>query len=96
MLTAAAGFALLLLLWVSWPRNSRSQRTRLVRLSQFAVLAFLPLYALRIISLHSVDQILYGGGPVRANWILEVGLCSVVAGCAALYIVRCSQAHRRS
>lgn len=93
-LVLLAGVALVVLLWISWPRNSRSQRTRLVRLSQFAILAFAPLYALRIISLHSVDQILYAGGPLRVNWVLEAALGSIVAGCSALYILRCWQSHR--
>jgi len=43
------------------------------------------LSALRIISLHPIDALLYG--PAKLNWLGDIGLSCVVAG-AALYYTR--------
>ena len=49
------------------------------------MLAFLPLYALRLVSLHDVDKVLYSGGILRPNWLLDIGLSLTVAGAAFAY-----------
>lgn len=41
------------------------------------------LTVLRLISLHSVDALLYG--PLKINWIADVGLTLAVLGCAVRY-----------
>lgn len=41
------------------------------------------LVALRLVSLHSVDALLYG--PMKINWIADVGLTLAVLGCAVRY-----------
>lgn len=41
------------------------------------------LTALRLVSLHSVDALLYG--PLKINWIADVGLTLSVLGCAVRY-----------
>ena len=78
----------------SWTARKASWSGRLVLLGQIATLGFLPLYALRIISLHQVDRILYGGG-FRLNWILDLGLTALAAGAAVLYIRHCRRSPRR-
>jgi len=45
------------------------------------VLIFLNL--LRIVSLHSVDQLLYG--PLKLNWVIDLGASAVVLACAVYY-----------
>lgn len=68
------------------------RRDRLVALALFAALGFAPLYAIRVISWHDLDAILYSGG-IHLNWLLELALSSLVAICAALY-VRASRADK--
>lgn len=56
-----------------------------VRVALLAVLGFVPLLALRVISLHGTDMILYHG-PLRLNWVLDAGLSLTVAASALIYI----------
>jgi hypothetical protein len=42
------------------------------------------LATLRMISLHSVDAMLYG--PLKINWIMDMGLSVAVLGCALRYL----------
>ena len=41
------------------------------------------LMVLRILSLHSVDEVLYG--PLKLNWVGDIGLSLAVLGCAIRY-----------
>lgn len=41
------------------------------------------LVALRLVSLHSVDALLYG--PLKINWIADIGLSLAVIACAVRY-----------
>lgn len=41
------------------------------------------LLLLRILSLHSVDDVLYG--PLKLNWVGDVGMSLAVLGCAIRY-----------
>jgi|GEM_PF-3280486 len=68
-------------------RNTPSVRERYLRIAQFATLAFVPLFALRLISLHVVDTLLYAA-PFKLNWVVDGLLTGVVGLSAALYIRR--------
>ncbi len=57
---------------------------RMLLTAQLSAFAMLLLIGLRIISLHSVDALLYGG-PIKLNWIMDIGASLLVAGCAARY-----------
>ena len=92
--TLILGLALAIVACRSWMRQKGSRSGRLVLLGELAVLGFAPLYALRIISLHQVDRILYGGG-FRLNWILDLGLTALAAGSAILYVLHCRRFPRR-
>lgn len=67
------------------------RRDRLIAVALFSTVAFAPLYALRLISWHDLDAILYSGG-IHLNWLFELALCSLVAGSATLYI-RATKTH---
>lgn len=67
--------------WRSLPSGSRARLVLAARLGMFGIIA---LYALRLISLHSTDQLLYSG-PIRLNWLLEFAFCLIVGISAALY-----------
>lgn len=67
-----------------------SKRAFMSNIAQLAMLSFVPLIALRMISIHNFDRLLYGG-PVKLNWILEFGLCSAVLVAACIYARRCIQ-----
>jgi hypothetical protein len=41
------------------------------------------LLMLRIVSLHSVDQFLYG--PLKLNWLIDLGASALVLGCSIYY-----------
>jgi hypothetical protein len=45
--------------------------------------AMIILAALRLVSLHSVDALLYG--PLKINWIMDIGLSLAVIACAVQY-----------
>ncbi len=46
--------------------------------------ALLFLAALRLISLHAIDGLLYG--PLKLNWLADIGASSLVAGAAVYYV----------
>jgi hypothetical protein len=81
----SAGCAWLALLSVqNFRRRSRTQLLLLA--GRFGMLGFVPLFAVRIVSLHMTDQLLYAG-PVRLNWVLDLGLTLMVGGSAAVYVL---------
>mgnify|MGYP000175524734 CR=1 FL=1 len=85
-LAAMALFALVLRQYLRRDLGRRkSGRARLLLAAQLALLGFLPLLALRVLSWHQTDRLLYDG-PVRLNWILELGLALVPMVAAALYV----------
>ncbi|MEP0473064.1 MAG: hypothetical protein ABJQ41_10395 [Marinomonas sp.] len=53
-------------------------------LAQISAIAMLCLIALRVISFHATDQLLYG---MRLNWVIDPALTLAVAG-AAIWTVR--------
>lgn len=84
ILAALAALAIGWLFWRRWQANRPASRARLVIAARFALLALVPLYGLRLISLHQIDRLLYSG-PLRLNWLIEGGLCLVVGAAALLY-----------
>lgn len=63
---------------------------RLVWWSRLAMLGMAGLIALRLISLHAIDALLYGG--FRLNWVLDLGMTGVMGGAALIYAFRaCNQ-----
>ena len=87
LLMAALGLAIVYVFIRLWRERRPGSRARLVLSSRFAVLGLLPLFGLRLVSLHQIDQVLYAG-PLRINWMIEGVICIVVSGCAALYFLR--------
>ena len=66
-------------------RTGRSRGRRLLLVANTALSGFAILFALRIVSLHAVDQLLYRG-PLPLNWLLDGLLTLAVAGAAFLYV----------
>ncbi len=65
--------------------SSRSRPLSFLRqATMLAGLSFAALYGLRIISLHSVDAVLYAG-PLRPNWIGDIGLTLAITAMALIY-----------
>lgn len=66
-------------------RTTRSRRERAIIAALAGSSAMLVLIFLRLISLHFVDELLYGA--LKLNWVLDVGT-SVLVGAAAAYYIR--------
>lgn len=64
----------------------RGSLLRLVWWSRLAMLSMAGLIGLRLISLHAIDAILYGG--LRLNWVLDLGMTGVMGGAALIYALR--------
>lgn len=79
--TLGAGYA-----WRSWPGLHSGKGRLLLWTIRQVMLGFLVLIALRVVSLHAVDALLYSP-PLRLNWLLDGGL-TVTAGAAALIYAR--------
>jgi len=94
LLMAALGLVIAYVFIRLWRASRRGSRARLVLLSRFAVLGLVPLFGLRLASLHQIDRVLYSG-PLRINWMIEGVICVVVGGCAALYFLRIRGRGRR-
>lgn len=64
-------------------RNIRGRRNiaAMIAVASGATLVFLLM--LRIVSLHSVDQLLYG--PLKLNWIIDLGASTIVLASGVLY-----------
>lgn len=86
VLLSLAGAALAVLAWKSLPRTMLGA-SGLVWISRWATLGFVPLMCARLVSLHAIDRVLYAG-PIRLNWIIDIGLTLACASAATLYLVR--------
>ena len=79
-----ATIVIVMTLWLAkaaldiWRERHGSRHEFLVRIAHLAMLGFLPLYALRLISWHPIDSFLYAE-PVHPNWLIDGGLTAVVA-----------------
>jgi drug/metabolite transporter (DMT)-like permease len=80
VIVAAAAFALM----YRWSRIVRGRRNVARVVAVVAVLAMLLLIALRLASLHAIDALLYG--PLKFNWIIDIGASLTVMGAAAYYV----------
>ena len=78
-----------------WRRLRDRRLRRLVLLSRFALAGYLPLFALRLVSLHATDRLLYAG-PVKINWLADGALALLAAGSAAAYARALREAHAGS
>ena len=82
---ALAGVSLgaMILLWRQ-SRSVRGRRNVALLVATGATMVMGLLIALRIISLHQVDSLLYG--PLKLNWAIDLGASALVLGSAALYV----------
>lgn len=62
----------------------RGRRNVAVMVSSASAFVMVALVALRLISLHPVDAVLYG--PLKLNWIIDIGSSIVVASAAGYYV----------
>lgn len=76
-------------LGVAWlahmSRGVRGKRNIAVLVASASAAGLVCLLALRLISLHQIDAILYRG-PIRLNWLLDVGASLAVLGAAFVYV----------
>lgn len=80
VLAGAAGF-----FWIYKRfRAARGRRNIAVIVAQAAGLAMLGLVALRTVSFSAIDSLLFG--PLKLNWIGDIGASLLVAGCATYYV----------
>lgn len=68
-------------------KRAQGRRERLLFLGVGCAAAYLPLFALRIVSLHATDVLLFYG-PLPLNWILDGLLWLGCTVCAAEYMRR--------
>lgn len=85
---AAAGLLVMAALAASWwalrtLRLAKGRRNICVLVGLFGGMAMVFLMALRLISLHLIDALLYG--PLKLNWIGDIGLSLLVAWAAVYY-----------
>lgn len=66
-------------------RSAQGRRNVVVAVAQLGVLLMVCTMALRLVSLSLIDKFLYG--PLKLNWVGDMGSAVLVAGCAAYYIV---------
>ncbi|MGB3795947.1 MAG: hypothetical protein WA957_06550 [Alteraurantiacibacter sp.] len=76
--TAFAGFAVFRTF-----RTIRGRRNFAVAFVVYCAFAMLALIATRLISLHTLDRLLYG--PLKLNWIADIGLSGAIAAAAFYY-----------
>ncbi len=80
LIGAAGGF------WLFY-KASKGAKQRLDRVVQVAVGAGLVmggLIALRLVSLHSIDRLLYGA--LKLNWVTDIGTSLTILGAGAYYV----------
>ncbi|MDT0509468.1 hypothetical protein [Novosphingobium sp. MMS21-SN21R] len=85
-LSAAAVLAASLMIFLGWRVYARTRTgslTRLVAVARLAMIGLVGLVALRLISLHVADKLLYG--PAHLNWLIDIGCTLVIGLCAFRY-----------
>lgn len=65
-------------------RNMRGRRNLAMLAAQASTLAMTMLVGLRFVSLHQIDQLLYG--PLKLNWFADLGASLVTLAAAAIYV----------
>lgn len=74
------------LAWWLWPSRNAPVSYRLVRTLQIAMLGYVPLYFLRLVSLHAVDRLMHAG-PLPVSWLAE-GILVLLATSATVLFIR--------
>lgn len=71
--------------WAAWRqwRAARGRRNLALLAGSAGLVAMVMLLALRIVSLHQIDRLLYG--PIKLNWIIDIGASLAVLVAAVLY-----------
>ena len=88
-LVAVTLFATVILLLLAVRRLRRRHagpRNRIVLAALFTTACYVPLHAVRIISWHETDRILYHGA-FHLNWVIDFGLALIVGGLAVAYMM---------
>lgn len=85
LIIVTAALALVWLFLRNWPGARAPLPEKAHRFARLAILGFVPLYALRLVSFHAFDRILYAG-PLRLNWVIDGGLTLAVAAAAVAYL----------
>jgi hypothetical protein len=81
-------------LWIARKyRFAKGRRGAAVITAQVGALLMAGTMALRMVSFSPVDKLLYG--PLKLNWIGDLGSTFLVAGCAAYYIHLARRSFRR-
>lgn len=81
-------------LWISRAyRLARSRRDTALAIAQLGALLMLGTISLRMVSFSPIDKLLYG--PLKLNWIGDLGSALLVGGCAACYIHLAMRSSRR-
>ena len=75
-------------------RQARGQCAVALAAAQMAGMAMVCLIALRLVSFHPVDALLYG--PLKLNWFADLGLTLIVVISALIYVRALWQRRRRS
>lgn len=78
----AVGVAIAMSLLRQW-QGAAGRRNLALVAAVAGLVTMLVLLALRIVSLHQIDRLLYG--PSKLNWVIDVGASLLVLGAAALY-----------
>ncbi|RPF71515.1 hypothetical protein [Aurantiacibacter spongiae] len=81
LLVTVLAYAAFRVLRANWQRRGKAA----MLIAQVAAAAHVPLSILRIVSLNTVDKLLYRGS-LRLNWLLELAMLTAVFVCAAWYI----------
>ncbi len=79
------GVAIIGWVWWRWSRRPAGRGEWLTRIGLLAIGGYVPLYALRLISLHNIDKLLYLG-PVHPNWLIDGALAATACLSAFLYV----------
>ena len=73
-------------------RSARSRRANKLEVAtiagKLALIGLFVLLSIRIVSLHAVDTVLFTRllGPLRLNWILDIGLATLLAAAAIRFV----------
>lgn len=71
----------------------RSRNDTILFVANAACAAMMGLVALRLLSLHAIDRILY---DFRVNWMVDIGTTMVVGACAVAFARFPTRKHKRS
>ncbi|WP_338467569.1 hypothetical protein RXV95_03135 [Novosphingobium sp. ZN18A2] len=67
-------------------RQRRKPVQRVLVLARFAAIAMATYFAIRLVSLHAIDALIYRGGIFRVNYLIDMGLAGLIGLCSAIYV----------